>query len=71
MPMLGAFAHQRTNNYPLGPNKGAKGGLACEKLFDKVGKSLSVDEPRYVYHDVDSGTYFGSYHRANESFTWG
>ena len=71
VPMLGVFAHQRTINYPIGPgNKQARGGLACERLFDTVGKSLVVDDPRYVYHDVDSGAYFGTYHRQNETFTW-
>ena len=69
-PMLGVFAHQRTINYPLGPNKAVPKGLRCEALFENVGKSVIVDEPRYVYHDVDSNHYFGTYHRTNESFTW-
>ena len=69
--MLGVLAHQSSRNYPLGPGTPrARGGLKCDALFDGVGKSLAVDDARFVYHDVDSGRYFGTYHRRNESFAF-
>ena len=67
--LLGLLAHQRTTNYPHRPGAARRrGGLTCERLFGGAGKSLVVDDPRYVYHDVEGGRWFGAYHRANESF---
>ena len=40
----------------------------AKTLASSPGKSLVVDDPRYVYHDVEGGRWFGAYHRANESF---
>ena len=69
VPLLGLLAHQRTTNYPHRPGAARRrGGLTCESLFGGAGKSLVVDDPRYVYHDVEGGRWFGAYHRANESF---
>lgn len=65
-PLLGLFAHQRTLNYPRGPKSShpGSGTLKCDGLFQAPGggtKSLVVPEPRYVYHDVIGGRYFGRY----------
>ena len=72
VPLLGVLAHQRTVNYPIGPgNRRVRGGLRCGALFEDAGKSLAVDDARFVYHDMDSARFFGRYLRGNESFVWG